>query len=435
MPAGAAKPKDTLYDQVNKSQNSTFKIFSRAACNFAFPSEMERPRPSDYREALKMIGARPGASGDAVGVEADQTLLDPEGVMYAPPDAAADAAAEAEAGTPEAAEEGAAVAAAATAAKPKPKISYEDALLGAIQNLKANAETLFAPGSLKNLSPKFQAILDRLRTATGPVLVYSNFKTLEGVGLFGLALETQQKYTRLDIVPVAGGWTLAPETLAGSADTFRYISYTGDEDRDKRNILLAIFNGKWNKVPGALAAQVQELTGTKDNKGGQICKVIMITQSGAEGISLSNVRQVHIMEPYWNYVRLDQVKGRAIRICSHMDLPVEQRHVDTYIYISKFSKEQKDAGRVDKTLFNFDEGLTTDQGIWNLMNAKKKLADSILDVMKRAAVDCELNTTENGGYACYRFKGASMEPMFHPLIDVDIREGAAAVRAAPAAAE
>ncbi len=435
LPAGAAKPKDTMYDQVNKSQNSTFKIFSRAACNFAFPSDMERPRPSDYREALKMIGARPGASGDAVDAEADRTLLDPEGVMYVPPDAAADAAAEAEAGSPEegvaAAEPGGA--AGAAAGKPKPKVSYEDALLAAIQTMKENAPALFAPGSLRNLSPKFQAILDRLRTATGPVLVYSNFKTLEGVGLFGLALETQQNYTRLDIVPAAGGWTLSPETLAGAADTPRYISYTGDEDRDKRNILLAIFNGKWNKVPGALAAQVQELTGVKDNKAGQICKVIMITQSGAEGISLSNVRQVHIMEPYWNYVRLDQVKGRAIRICSHMDLPVEQRHVDTYIYISKFSDEQKAAGRVDKTLFNFDEGLTTDQGIWNLMNAKKKLADSILDVMKRAAVDCELNTTENGGYACYRFKGASMEPMFHPLIDVDIKEGAAAVRAAGAA--
>jgi len=46
-------------------------------------------------------------------------------------------------------------------------------------------------------------------------------------------------------------------------------------------------------------------------------------------------------------------------------------------------------------------------------------------------VDCELNSTENGGYACYRFKGASMAALFHPLITVDLREGAAAVRARP----
>ena len=37
----------------------------------------------------------------------------------------------------------------------------------------------------------------------------------------------------------------------------------------------------------------------------------MITQSGSEGISLKNVRQVHLLEPYWNMIRMDQVIGRA----------------------------------------------------------------------------------------------------------------------------
>ena len=46
----------------------------------------------------------------------------------------------------------------------------------------------------------------------------------------------------------------------------------------------------------------------------------MITASGAEGISLKNVRFVHIMEPYWHPVKR-QVIGRARRICSHADLP------------------------------------------------------------------------------------------------------------------
>ena len=74
------------------------------------------------------------------------------------------------------------------------------------------------------------------------------------------------------------------------------------------NAIMSIFNGKWNKMPAELAAQVQELTGAKQNLHGEIARVFMITQSGAEGISLANVRQVHIMEAYWNYVRLDQVK-------------------------------------------------------------------------------------------------------------------------------
>jgi hypothetical protein len=194
-------------------------------------------------------------------------------------------------------------------------------------------------------------------------------------------------------------------------------------------MLLAIFNGKWNKLPGALATQVQELTGAKQNLHGEIARVFMITQSGAEGISLANVRQVHIMEAYWNYVRLDQVKGRAIRICSHMDLPPEERNVDVFTYVTKFSERQLKDKLVDETLMNFDGGETTDENILKLLKSKKKLADSILDIMKTAAVDCELNATENGTLACYRFAGdPTMEPMFHPLIEVHLREGAVRAR-------
>lgn len=427
----AVVKKESLFDQMNKTISSTFKIFSRAACNFAFPNEIPRPRPSDFREMMKMIGARPGtaaADADAVADEADTSTIDPDGVLFEPvkPVEEDEPAAGAGAGAASNANNSAAIAK-KLAIMGAP--DYETAITDVLSKIRASAKDLFSVGKLKTYSPKFQAIIDRIKPSIGPVLVYSNFKTLEGVGLFSIALEVQLGLRKLDIIQSGGGWSLAPEMLVGDAANKQYyISYTGDEDREKRNILLAIFNSKWSKVPGSLAEQIQKLTGAADNKSGKICKIFMITQSGAEGISLSNVRQVHIMEPYWNYVRLDQVKGRAIRICSHMDLPPEERHVDTYIYISRFSEEQKIGRRVDQTLINFDEGLTTDETIWKLMNSKKKMADSILDVMRAAAVDCELNTTENGGYACYRFDKATMEPLFHPNINVDISESAAYVR-------
>jgi hypothetical protein len=229
-------------------------------------------------------------------------------------------------------------------------------------------------------------------------------------------------YRKLDIVLTGGGrWSLTPETLSAGPGTPRYITYSGDEDRAKRQMLLAIFNGKWNKMPAELAAQVQEVTGAKQNLHGEIARVFMITQSGAEGISLANVRQVHIMEAYWNYVRLDQVKGRAIRICSHMDLPPEERTVDVFTYVTKFSERQIKEKLVDETLRNFDGLETSDENILKLLKSKKHLADSMLEVMKTAAVDCELNATENGTVACYRFAGdPTMEPLFHPLVSVHI---------------
>ena len=65
---------------------------------------------------------------------------------------------------------------------------------------------------------------------------------------------------------------------------------------------------------------------------------MIISSAGAEGISLTCVRQVHVLEPFWNYVRIDQVLGRAVRMKSHLDLPKEERNVEQYLYVSTLPK-------------------------------------------------------------------------------------------------
>ena len=72
------------------------------------------------------------------------------------------------------------------------------------------------------------------------------------------------------------------------------------------------------------------------NNYGQMVQVLFITQSGAEGLNLKNVRDVHIIEPYWNRVRVDQVIGRARRVGSHLNLPPEQHTVNVYEYHTIF---------------------------------------------------------------------------------------------------
>jgi hypothetical protein len=390
------------YEEVIKSQKGTFKIFSRASCNFVFPDDIPRPRPGDDHLVGKYDLGQ-AKSDDSQG------------------DILAEAEQDEDAG------------AAAVAAKPEPKGAaaaadpYLEAIRTALASLRRKGAAVFAPESLPLLSPKFQALIDRLETAKGPALVYSQFKTLEGLGILGMALEFQKNYIKFDVIPQANGlWTLDPALLTPeNKNKKRYIMYTGDENAQKRDILKHVFNANWAKIPAALGQAIKELAGAQDNIKGKIAQVFMITQSGAEGISLSNVRQVHLMEPYWNYVRLEQVKGRAIRICSHKDLPFAERTVEVFTYISKFSEQHKRERQVDETLMIKDSGLTTDQSIFSISQDKRKLADSLFDAMKQAAVDCELNATENGTAACYRFPTPSMQPLFHPEIEQDIRESAA----------
>ena len=66
----------------------------------------------------------------------------------------------------------------------------------------------------------------------------------------------------------------------------------------------------------------------------------MITASGAEGISLKNCRYVHITEPYWHPVRIDQVIGRARRICSHEHLDPSLRNIKVFLYLMVLTEEQ-----------------------------------------------------------------------------------------------
>ena len=396
-----AAPAEARYEMVVKSQKGTFKIFSRASCNYVFPDEIPRPRPGDDRLAALELGA-----AKSQGTEADVTG---EGEQQ---DVEGAAPAEEE----EAAVEG---------------DPYLAAIRAAVGALRAKGAELFTKEALATYSPKFQAILDRLDTAQGPALIYSQFKTLEGLGIFSIALEFQKNYIKFDLQPQANGqFTLSPDLLLpANKDKKRYIAYTGDEPAEKRDLLRNIFNANWKKVPEALGKVIRDLCGDTNVKG-QIAQIFMITQSGAEGISLESVRQVHLMEPYWNYVRLEQVKGRAIRICSHTKLPFDERTVEVFTYISKFSESQKKERRVDETLLIKDGGLTTDQSILGISHDKRKLADSLSDAMKRAAVDCELNATENGPVACYRFAKPSTQQLFHPDLAQDLSESSASVRRA-----
>ena len=113
-----------------------------------------------------------------------------------------------------------------------------------------------------------------------------------------------------------------------------FALYTGTETVEEKEIIRNVFNGDWDKITSSLSNQLREKN--VNNNVGEIIKILMITSSGSEGITLKNTRYVHIMEPYWHPVRTDQVIGRARRICSHKDLPMELWTVEVFMYLMKF---------------------------------------------------------------------------------------------------
>ena len=302
--------------------------------------------------------------------------------------------------------------------------------------------------SLAKYSPKFAAILQRVMDAPGSSLVYSQFLDMEGIGIFRVVMDIND-FAPIEIINTPTGIAFSAETEAslrkGPGGQMRYITFSGEEKEEVRRYALDIFNARFGELPPNLKKVLQE-AGFTDNHTGQLCRVFCITSAGAEGLSLKNVRAVHIMEPYWNDVRLKQVKGRAIRIGSHLELPEDQRNVSIYTYISVFGPETQTSKdretKIDETIKNRDNvdramalkvGLpipataasyvmTSDERLFVISERKKKVIEDLELVMKGAAVDCQLNAAENqdGTFQCLSLDKVVGDFVYVPELKADI---------------
>ena len=325
-------------------------------------------------------------------------------------------------------------------------------------------------GELTKYSAKFARMLQRMEESPGSNLVYSQFLSMEGIGIFSICMDING-YVPIEISYNAdtkeaqfNETTLKSLKLGPKGNVKRYIKFTGGEADDVRRMNLALFNCRFSDLPPGLQRPLNDFGWTSDEPDiktlllkGALCNTFCITSAGAEGISLRNVRRVHLMEPYWNDVRIAQVKGRAIRICSHIDFPdVADRSVEIYTYLSCFSKKQQmgkeaDKEKIDETIRMKDaistaeaaeafgpertEGLqdyitTSDEQLYLVSFKKRKLIGKMEALMKTAAIDCQLNETENDDVtSCLAIPNGKIgDYLYHPVLEQDLIEGAKALQ-------
>ena len=238
-------------------------------------------------------------------------------------------------------------------------------------------------------SPKFIRIIFNILKTKGTILLYSNYVEMEGLQLLKIYLSF------FGFISIEDDKSFDKNKLNKTdKDGLRYCEFHGGIDKETRRLNKEIFN-------------------KSENKYGQYCKIIMISPAGAEGINLNNVRQVHVTEPYWNEVRIEQIIGRALRFCQHKDLPMEERKVDVFRY-----KMVRTNGKE-----------TTDEKLEDISRKKNNLLLSFLDAIKESAVDCELFKAHNmmgSKYKCFQFNEDSLfekpvGPAFQIKIEYDIK--------------
>lgn len=321
----------------------------------------------------------------------------------------------------------------------------------ALKDLKKDQSKYLSPEGLRTYSPKFLRILKNIQDKDhkGLHLVYSQFRTLEGIGILKVVLEANG-FAEFKITKSGDTWDIVDQP--DSEGKPRFALYTGTETAEEKEIIRNIYNSAWSTVPASIVSKIKD-QGIENNFMGEVIKIFMITSSGAEGINLKNTRYVHIVEPYWHMVRLNQVIGRARRLCSHQDLPEELRTVQVFLYLAVLSPTQakdekhielrlRDVSKLTKksatggsTVTLYDRYLkmldltpavvTTDQMLLENALVKDRVNSQILHAVKETAMDCALykkgNREEN--MVCYTFgKVKSNAYGSNPDLEKDIAE-------------
>ena len=372
----AAKKRKGKGDDLYQA-TSSYRVRSRTCCNFAFPDPPGRPLPDkgEYNEA-DVDGLRLKDIDDYAQVDDDT----------------------------------------------EPAADYPQRIQLALKYLKDKSDEFLTPEAVKKYSPKFARVLDNVtdKGNVGLHLLYSQFYTIEGIGILKLLLEANG-FSQFKIVKKSGDmW----EIENPSDEKPKFLLYTGSETVEEKEILRNIYNSQWDFVPASISNELKKRS--PNNFMGEIVKVMMITASGAEGINLKNTRFVHIVEPYWHMVRIDQVIGRARRICSHQELPEELRTVQVFLYLATFSEKQRtsednkeliirDVSKLNKNL-----PITTDETLFENSQIKDNINQQILKCVKQSSVDCSLYKKK--GTVCYGYdksKITSNDFSSHPSIDID----------------
>jgi hypothetical protein len=236
---------------------------------------------------------------------------------------------------------------------------------------------------LKYFSIKFYKTIKRLGKLVegykepGTAFIYSNLVKAGGMEIFADALrengylEYQENYNDYDIkdntIDYRTGKTYSQMQKDGTVSQFRpatYLLITGGTDDSGED------------VPEIKQKIIREVFNKSANKNGKNLKFILGTKVMNEGITLENIREIHILDVHYNLGKVDQVIGRGIRMCKHLAVINDK---------NKFPKVH-----VYRYVAAIKSGLSTDEVLYQKAELKYLLVKKVERTLKEVAIDCPL---------------------------------------------
>jgi hypothetical protein len=235
---------------------------------------------------------------------------------------------------------------------------------------------------VKKYSTKFYEIFQKIIKSKGISFVYSQFLSA-GVTTLALMLEengfipalitgkeTEMLRSKTKKPPIC---YMCGQIKHGKTDHVwspaKYVLLTGSQQLNAETDI--------PKISGYINRE--------ENMYGKLVKVLLGSEVSGEGIDFKRIRQVHIVEPWYNQARIDQVKGRAIRNGSHLDLPPEERNVEIFKYCIVPNKRKTEDEKIE----------TVDERDYRYAEDKDRKIKAAEHVLKMYAVDCLFEKNNN----------------------------------------
>jgi superfamily II DNA or RNA helicase len=256
-------------------------------------------------------------------------------------------------------------------------------------DILSNYGRIFSKDELPKYSAKISKICNNVMNSKGIVLIYSMY--IEG-GVIPIALALEELgFTRYSSSSLAkplfkdkpcepiDSLHMKPKSELKNTNfkPARYALITGDSHFSHNN-----------------AKDITAIT-NKDNTDGSNIKVVIISKAASEGLDFKNIRQVHILEPWYNMNRVEQIIGRGVRNLSHCMLPFEERNVEIYMYAT--APIEDDDNKIE----------IADMYLYRLAEKKAKLIGNVTRLLKTNAIDCNLNISQTN-FSIDKFKEFSI---------------------------
>lgn len=151
----------------------------------------------------------------------------------------------------------------------------------------------------------------------------------------------------------------------------KYVMITGDKRLSKNN-------------DDAVKALTED-----SNAYGTDIKIVLISKAGSEGLDFKAIRQVHIIDPWYNMNRIEQIIGRGVRNLGHKKLQFKQRNTEIFLHATLLKDKEDD--ELDDEFQREDEKESADLYVYRVAEKKAVQIGVVSRVLKENAVDCIIN--------------------------------------------